>query len=117
MCGTDLGGPYPQRQREGIEGLRRTKLTTQRENPEVDKLLDELANRLAHGSRVTLSEKTALLILLGDEAYSKGDFRTLKDLWKGIWYEDADWGLQLKKALVKRKERLRREMQKGGVSQ
>jgi hypothetical protein len=77
----------------------------------------ELANRLANASKVTLSQKIALMILLDKEAYSKGDSRTLKDLWKGVWYEDTDWRLQLKKALVKRKERLRREIEKGGVKQ
>jgi hypothetical protein len=64
-----------------------------------------------------LSEKIALMILLGEEAYSKGDFRTVKDLWNGTWREDADWQSQLNKALVKHKERLRREIEKGGVEQ
>jgi hypothetical protein len=57
------------------------------------------------------------MILLGEEAYSKGDFRTVKDLWNGIWHEDADWQSPLNKGLAKRKERLRPEKEQGGVEQ
>jgi len=67
----------------------------------------ELANRFTHASRVTLSLKIALMILLGEQACRNGDFGMLKDLWNGVWHEEADWQSRLNKGVAKRKERLR----------
>jgi hypothetical protein len=62
-----------------------------------------------------MSQKIALMILLGEEAYRNGDFGMLKDLRNGVWHEDADWQSRLNKGVAKRKERLKWEIEKGGV--
>jgi hypothetical protein len=72
----------------------------------------ELANRFPRGSRVTSSEKSALMILLGEEVHSYGDLETLNDLRNGIWHEDADRQSRPNKGVAKRKERLRLKWRK-----
>jgi len=111
-CGKDFTGPWLQRQREGIPGMRRTRLASERESPEVGVLQDELAEKYAHGSKATLGEKTAGLILLIEEAIAKGNTRSLKSIYKRVMYEDADWGKAVIREILERKKRVRKELER-----